>query len=173
MKSSKLLIGLSAMLCGFALQSQAQEQQTLPEVRIVATSYKYLNAVNNKAEAAQPVRMLEQKAAAYDVTKADFYEDDYDQYFVSFYIPQGKILAAYDKNGKLLRTAEKFKDVNLPASVREAVTKRFPNWSIAKDVYLITYYGDNGKATKKYKLLLENGTKRFKVKTNEAGAFDE
>ena len=171
MKLSKFLFSLSALACGVAIQGNAQE--TLPEVTIVATSYKYLNAVGNKDQVAQPVRMLEQKAATYDVKKADFYEDDYDQYFVSFFIPDGKILAAYDRNGKLLRTAEKFKNVNLPDNVRQAVIKRFPNWNITKDAYLVTYYSADGTANKKYKLLLENGDQRIKVRSDDKGNIED
>jgi hypothetical protein len=51
----------------------------------------------------------------------------YDNYVVSFYIPEGKILAAYDKDGRLLRTAERYKDVAVPKKVREAVAKKYGN----------------------------------------------
>ena len=144
-------------------------QEVLPEVTVIATNYKYLKSVGGK-EVAQPVQLLQRTAAAYDVKKSDYYEDDYDSYFVSFYIPEGQILAAYDKNGKLIRTAEKYQDVKLPSAVTTAVTTRFPNWKISKDVYQVTYYEASG-SNKKYKLLLENGNKRMKVKINEAGEF--
>ncbi|MCQ6959159.1 hypothetical protein [Mucilaginibacter aquariorum] len=170
MKRLKLIASLSLILFSYA--SPTLGQINLPEVKIVATSYKYkyLNAVDNK-ELPQPVRMLERLAATYDVRKADFYEDAYDTYFVSFYIPDGSILASYDKDGKLLRTAEKFKNTKLPAAVREAVEKRFPQWAISKDTYLINYYSEGG-AKKKYKLLLENGDKRMRVETNDIGEFN-
>lgn len=167
MKTSKLMVVFSLLMTGYALPTLGQIN--LPEVKIVATTYKYLNAVDNK-EMAQPVRMLERLAATYDVKKADFYEDNYDTYFVSFYIPDGSILASYDKDGKLLRTAEKFKNTKLPAAIRAAVGKRFPQWIISKDSYLVNYY-QNGRATKKYKLLLENGDKRLRVETNDEGEF--
>ncbi|MCC8426418.1 hypothetical protein [Mucilaginibacter sp. UR6-11] len=168
MKKLILIPVFSLALLGYALPSLAQI--TLPEVNVVATTYKYLNAVDNK-ELPQPVRMLERLAATYDVKKADFYEDVFDTYFVSFYIPDGTILATYDKDGKLLRTAENFKNTKLPRAIREAVEKRFPQWSISKDAYLVNYFNDNG-AKKKYKLVLENGDKRIRVTTNELGEFD-
>ena len=34
-----------------------------------------------------------------------------------FYIPEGKVVAAYDSDGKILRTIEKFKDIDLPSDV--------------------------------------------------------
>lgn len=39
-------------------------------------------------------------AAAYDVKKSEYYKDDYDTYFISFYIPKGQILAAGIGRGK-------------------------------------------------------------------------
>ena len=168
MKPSKLMLILSTCIAGFTIQSFAQE--VLPEVTIVATNYKYLKSIRNPTEEAQPVQMLQRQAAAFDVKNSEYYEDEYDTYFISFYIPQGKILAAYDKDGKLLRTAEKFRNVALPTAVTQSVTKRFPQWAISKNVYLVSYYRAEG-TKKEYKLLLANGNKRIRVKTNENGEF--
>lgn len=167
MKRSVLTLVLAVFALGYTLPVIAQE--VLPEVTVVATNYKYLKSVGGK-EVAQPVQVLQRAAAAYDVKKSEYYEDDYDNYFISFYIPEGQILAAYDKSGKLLRTAEKYKNVKLPSTVTNAVATRFPNWRISDDVYQVTYYEASG-ADKKYKLLLENGNKRMKVKINEKGEF--
>ena len=168
MKTSKLMLSLVMLVALFTTRSAAQI--LLPEIKIIAASYKYLNAVNNE-ELAQPVKMLQMHAATYNVKTSEFYEDDYDTYFISFYIPDGSILATYDKDGKLMRTAEKYKDIKLPKAVREAVVSRFPNWIISKNVYRVSYYDANGEATKDYKLLLENGDKRMNVKLDENGKF--
>jgi hypothetical protein len=167
MKQLKLKLIIGLLTCGFALPSFSQE--ILPEVTLYAVRYKYLLSAGDK-DAAQPVKLLQRRAAAYDVKNSEYYEDEYDTYFISFFIPDGQILAAYDKDGKLLRTAEKFKNVALPTSVAQSVVTRFPNWRISKDVYLVNYYEVEG-ANKVYKLLLENGKKRIKVKTNEKGEF--
>ena len=166
MKKLKLL--LAAVMATIALPSFAQIN--LPEVKIIASKFKYLNATDNR-EMAQPVRMLEFKAAAYNVKNSEFYNDDYDGYYISFYIPDGEILAVYDNEGKLLRTAEKFKNTKLPAAVSDAVAQRFPNWHISKDVYKVHYYDQKETADKTFKLLLENGDKRMNVKVNEKGEF--
>ena len=167
MKISRLISSIGACMIVIVVESFAQE--VLPAIEIVAVNYKYLNAVDNK-EVAQPVAMLEREAAIYDVKTADFYEDQYDNYFVSFFIPNGQILAAYDKEGNLLRTAEKFNNVALPVNVREAIATKFPKWTIAKEVYLVTYHEQHG-ATKRYKLTLENGNKRKRVRVDENGQF--
>jgi len=101
---------------------------------------------------------------------SEFYNDEYDSYVISFYIPEGKILAAYDKDGEILRTIERFKDVKIPREVIESVARTYPNWSIAKDIYLINYH-DAGNITKKYKITLENKGKRIKVKVDPKGNF--
>jgi len=162
---------LMAVVFIFVAASQAIAQIILPEIVITATNYKYLNAVSPE-ESPAPVNMLEQYAAAYDVKGSKFYEDEYDNYFVSFYIPDGKILAAYDKDGKLLRTAEKYKDYGVPLMVKQAVEKKYPEWTISKDVFLVNYYAAGGGVTRKlYKLVLENGDKRMKIKVSDTGDF--
>lgn len=166
----KKLIKLFTMSILLQYTMSSFAQVTLPEVKIIASTYKYLNAVDNK-EMAQPVKLLESQVAVYDVKKSEFYSDEYDGYYISFYIPEGRILASYDKDGKLLRTAEKFNNALLPEAVRNAVSQRFPNWVISKDIYQVFYYDQQGKADKTFKLLLENGDKRMRVKLNEKAEF--
>lgn len=161
---------LSLLVFAFALSSFAQENVIkLKEVVIAATNYKYLNKVGIE-NASIPVSLLEQKVAAFDLKNSEVYQDDYDYYEVNFYIPEGYILAAYDRDGNLLRTIEKFKDVTLPKDVISSVAKRFPNWVIKSDVYLVNYHDERG-ITKKYKLTLQNGDERIKIKVDETGTF--
>ncbi|MFN4764354.1 nicotinate-nucleotide adenylyltransferase [Gillisia sp. Q332] len=162
----RILTGL--LIFGLTIQSYAQITE-LPEIEIVGVNYKYLDAAG-EVDVAEPVKMLQRRAATFDLKNSEYYQDEYDTYFISFFIPEGKILASYNKDGKLLRTAEKFKDIALPKAVAEAVAKRFPGWTIAEDVYLVNYHEAKG-ASKKYKLLLENGDKRMRVKTDEKGNF--
>ena len=159
------------LIFGFTSQgfSQITKTEQLSEVVIVATNYKYLNQVGQE-EVAIPVKNLQRKVASYDIKYLDIYSDEYDYYSVSFYIPEGKILAAYDKDGKILRTIEKYQDVGLPKSVVNGVVRRFPGWTIGKEAYLITYHHQKG-VEKKYKLTLENGDKRLKVKLDINGNF--
>ena len=172
MKTLKLIqktLPVVALILGATTLTFAQT--VLPEIVIRAANYKYLNAVSPE-EAAQPVDMAQQSAAAYDIKGQEFYEDEYDKYFVSFIIPEGKILAAYSKDGKLLRTAERYKSVALPQSVKQAVANKYPGWAISKDVYLVNYEATEGGATRKlYKLLLDKGDKRMRVKITDKAEF--
>ena len=164
----KLIIGL--LIFGFAFQSFAQiKTEKLSEVVISATNYKYLNKVG-LTNASISVELLQSKVASFDLKDSEYYSDEYDLYEISFYIPDGHILAAYDKNGNIIRTIERFKDVTLPRVVIESVAKQYPNWTFAKDVYLVNYH-KSGKITKKYKITLENGDKRIKIKVDEEGQF--
>jgi len=165
----KFIVGLFVLGLASPLFSQVVKTEELSEVVVMAVNYKYLNQVDN-TEAAIPVKMLERKAAAYDVTTQDYYQDDFEFYSVSFFIPDGKLVAVYDAEGKIIRTIEKFNNVSLPDAVKKAVLKRYPNWTIVKDVYRVSYAETKG-AKKTYKLKLKNGDKVLRVKMNEEGEF--
>ncbi len=166
----KLLFSLLALGFAIPMQSQDIKTQELSEVVVYATNYKYLNSIDTEEEASIPVEMLRRKVAAFDVKGSEFYQDDYDVYNINFFIPEGKILAAYDRDGKIIRTAERFKDINLPLPVKEAILDRFPEWTITKDIYLVNYHDEKG-IKKSYKLKLENGDKMVRVKLDETGNF--
>lgn len=163
----KSILSLIIFCLTFGMYSQITQ---LPEVVITAVNYKYLNAVENE-DTDLSVQMLQEQVAMYDLKNSDLYGDEYDTYTVSFYIPDGKILAAYDKNGEIIRTIERFQNVKLPKDVRNAVYKRFPNWSLEKDVYLVNYHKNNEKVSKQYKVKLKNGKKVMRVKLTEDGNF--
>ena len=153
---------------GFVSQMNAQDIK-LPEVVISAVNYKYLNAVNTE-DSDPSVTRLEQEVAFYNIKDSDLYEDEYDTYMIEFYIPDGRIVAAYDKDGNILRTIEKFKSVKLPKDVRDAVFTRFPNWTLDKDAYFVNF--ENNKDAKKvYKIKLRNGNEVMRIKIDAEGNF--
>jgi hypothetical protein len=165
----KFIIGLFVIGLTSPVLAQIPKVEQLSEVVVTAINYKYLNATDSK-EVAIPVKMLERKVAAYNVEDSEYYSDDFDYYTVSFFIPEGKIVAAYNPEGEIIRTIERFKDVKLPTAVREAVAERFPNWEIVNDVYQVTYNQKKG-ANKSYKIKLKNGEKTMKVKVDDTGEF--
>lgn len=165
----KFIICLFAIGLTSQLFAQVPKVEKLSEVVVTAVNYKYLNAIDSK-EVAVPVKMLERKVASYNVQDSDFYQDDFGFYYVSFYIPEGNIVAAYNTKGEIIRTIERFEDVKLPSAVREALAERFPNWAIVKDVYRVTYNQDKG-ANKSYKVKLKNGDKVMRVKVDDTGEF--
>ncbi|MGB3344174.1 MAG: nicotinate-nucleotide adenylyltransferase [Aequorivita sp.] len=155
----------------FGLTSQAFSQIIeLPEIFIYPVNYKYIASVDTE-DIDLNVLNVELKAATYNVTDKEYYSDEYDSYDVSFYIPQGYLAAAYDKDGHLLRTIEKYKSVKLPIAVSKAINQRFPNWIVASDVYKVTYSDEKIMAKKIYKMKLTNGNETIKIKTDEEGNF--
>ncbi len=149
--------------------AQVPKVEQLSEVVVTAINYKYLNAADSK-EVAIPIKMLERKVAAYNVRDAEYYSDEFEFYTVSFIIPEGKIVAAYNPEGEILRTIERFTNVRLPSAVRNAVAERFPKWAIVNDIYRVTYNQKKG-ANKSYKLKLKNGEKTMRVKVDDTGEF--
>ncbi len=161
----KLVLGL--LIFGLTTQLYSQVIE-LAEVEI-SVNYKYLDAVDTDITA-KPVKLLEDNALNYETNKDDLYDDEYDNYKVSFHIPDGKVVAAYDKDGKILRTIEKYKNIRLPLEVLQAVAKRFPNWAVVENVYLVNYHCDKG-TTKEYKIKIKNEDKVVNIKTDEKGNF--
>ena len=158
-------------LLGITTQIWSQEVQTeeLSEVIVMPVNYKYLDQVNN-SEAVVPVQLLEKQAASYDLTAQDFFVDEYNYYTISVHIPEGKLVAVYNTEGEIIRTIERFKNVNVPKAVKSSLKSRFPNWHVVKDVYLVTYNVKDG-AKKSYKFKLKNGDKVIRVKLDEKGEF--
>ena len=74
-----------------------------------------------------------------------------------------KLVSLYDEDGNVLKTVERFKNVQLPESIRRAVKKRFPKWEIVKDVYEVKYTAATG-AKKVYKMKLKNGNETIRIK---------
>ena len=165
----KLLIGLIAF--GLTAQTFAQvpAHDQLSEIYLVATNYKYLDEVT-AFDTDIDIQQMQREIATYDIKKSGIYKDEYDSYSVSFFIPNGKILASYDKDGTLIRTAERFKHTNLPEAVMVAITTRFPQWTIAKDIYLVNYHEKAG-VRRRYKIMLENGDQHVKIKLDHYGNF--
>lgn len=166
----KVLLGL--FIFGLTTQINAQTIE-LPET-IISVNYKYLDAVDevNVDKTASRVKKLEEQVLKFDnKDMKSLYDDEYETYTVSFYVPEGRIIAAYNKEGKIIRTIEKYNNVRLPLEVMQAVSKRFPNWGIVEDVYFINYHCEKDTIKQVYKIKIKNDDKFLTVKTNEKGTF--
>ncbi|GGK51327.1 MULTISPECIES: nicotinate-nucleotide adenylyltransferase [Flavobacteriaceae] len=163
-----LIITLIITACT-AISFAQEKTVALEEVEVTGVNYKYLDALGD-GFVAKPVKILEQKVANFDLTSIDGYEDEENEYFVYFKIPVGKILAVYDKDGEIMRTSEKFKDIRLPLAVSNAIVEKYPGWSIEGDIYLVKYIKDE-KISKTYKLFLQKNGEHKRVKTDDNGNF--
>lgn len=156
------------MFFGFTLGALAQiKQVNLPQINVIAANYKYLNLVDSK-DTPEPIKVLHQEVADFEVKDLNYSEDYYESYRVLFEIPLGRILATYDTDSKLLRTSESFKNVKLPLLVSKSIAKKYPDWYQAEDVYIINYYVDNT-IKKVYRIYLIKDERHLWVKTDEYG----
>jgi len=160
---------LFLLVCGLTTPTFAQII-VLDTIYIHPIKYKYLFEVVDD-DVDQDVKNLQTVLAKFDVTKEEFYSDEYDTYEVKLRIPKGYAVAAYDKDGKLIRTIERYKNVKLPLAVSQALVERFPNWTVDKDIYKVSYSEPKWESKKTYKLKLTNGEKTIRVKTDEDGNF--
>jgi hypothetical protein len=171
----KLILGL--IVLGLTIQGFAQDESNefvvaLEEVVVAGVNYKYLNAIGHR-NAAEPVKLLSQKVASFDLEYSNYLKADYEkqEYYVQFKIPEGEILVVYDDDGEIIRTSEKFKDISLPLAVLNGIADKYPGWKISSDIYKVTYVKD-GELNKTYKLYIEktNIGKRV-INMDENGKF--
>ena len=163
----KIVLGF--FIFGLAIQANAQTVE-LPET-VISVNYKYIDAVNLD-NVPKRVKKLKEEVINYkNIEQSKLYDDEHDTYSVSFYVPKGKIVAAYDINGEIVKTIEKYNNVRLPLVVMQAVSKRFPNWGIVEDIYYIKYHIETDSLKQVYKIKLKNENETITVKTNETGMF--
>jgi hypothetical protein len=163
----KLILGLLVLGLTTQIYAQVINDGQLPEIMVHAVNYKYLNSVNSD-DLDLAVKKLELEVANFDYKNSEMYHDDYGAYSISFYIPNGKIVAAYDNDGRIVKTIERYSDVAPPKSVRKTVTKHYPGWTITDDIYKVSYHQDKG-ITQTYKLLLKNGKEKVRIMTDANG----
>ncbi len=158
-----------ALILTSSLWAQDPKTEELSEVVVTAVNYKYLSSIDSKVTPT-PVKLLERKVASYKIKKDDIFEDEYPFYTVSFYIPEGKIVAVYDEDGKILKTIERFKNLDLPEVVLQSLEKKYPSWKIVDEVYLIDYNHQKG-VNRTFKIKLRKRKKTLKVKLDEKGNY--
>jgi hypothetical protein len=163
----KVILGLFILGLTTAMFAQNTNIEELPTVVLHNVNYKYLSGVNIEHEA-QIVGFLQNEVANFDLKKADVYEGEESSYEIFFMIPNGYICVNYNNNGEITSTLEKFNNSKLPPIVSSSVTNKYPGWSISKNTYSVQYNQVKGTA-KSYKLILENGNQRIRIKTDDEG----
>ena len=76
---------------------------------------------------------------------------------------KGYLTATYDHKGNMLATTQRFKDIALPAMVRNEVYGQYQGWTMTKNKYTASGKEDNIDK-EKYIVFLENGKDREKLK---------
>lgn len=163
---------LSAALLAFAAQSFAQDvlydakikKEEVPVVIIESIETDFPGFVLDEFKAI-PLEFVEEDVI---VNKNIASLDDYETFEITL-SGKGKLLeATYDRSGKLLSTKEHMKNVAPPVAVRQAISKAYPGWTLAKDTYYMTHHG-KGKARERYRLELIKGNEKMHVYTDANG----
>ena len=162
----KIAFGL--IVLGLTTHMFSQEI-TLDEIQLFS-NHNYFTASNTE-QLALPVKKLEDKVVDYKAEKSDYKYSKGEIYNVTFSIPEGKIVAAYDDDGKLISTIEKYSNVRLPSEVIYSILNRFPNWAIISNTYYVNFHNEKGITKKLYKIELTNADKSLDIKTDEKGKF--
>ena len=165
-----LLIGLTSLS-----YSQNIEENMLAEVEIYTSNYDYIKSVEDKY-LPKAVVLLKLEVANFDVHESSLhkrgkqndYPDTDGNYNVKFSNNLGTIHAVYDYRGKILKTTERFINVKLPPIVLNSVLKKYPDWTISKDMYFVKY-NHNKELQRKYIVYLKNDNKNIKLRLDNNG----
>lgn len=161
-----LFLGLASLAFSQEPKSEAQEV-ALEGVTVTSPNFTYLTSVQDNNTPAN-VKVLERKAASYDLKESPIYNKVAEAYEVFFSNSKGRILATYDNDGKILSAFEKFGDVVLPVPVRNTIFEEYPDWKVNSNAYAVTYYRDKG-VKKTYHFQISKNAKKRNLKLTLKG----
>lgn len=96
-------------------------------------------------------------------------KEEYDGYQVTFRSKRGHLKADFDERGNLEKTSERFKNILLPANLREQLYRDHKGWEMVKNIRVTR--GENGLVKKEiYRIKLHKGTQRKVVKIDGIAA---
>ncbi|ALJ06589.1 hypothetical protein APS56_16245 [Pseudalgibacter alginicilyticus] len=163
----KIIFSILALGSFVFMHSQTVE---LPETIISAHS-DYINSVVNE-NSINYIKKLEEALLNYDHSEiSNLYDSKKDIYNVTFKIPEGQIIASFNREGKIIKTFEKYKNIRLPLAVMQAVAEKYPNYSIIEDVYVANFNSDKDDLKQEYRIKIKNVDSILTVKTNKQGEF--
>lgn len=154
------------------INDATMEVATMPEKTVVkAINATYLNTVS-VSESAKRVKSLEDIVSRYDIRQQPVFQDKLELYEINF--RQGKygdkITAVFNKDGKLIKSYERFKNIAPANNILKAISAKYPGATIKTNTYKVLYEV-NGKILKTYKVkIAHNGIEKV-LKMNVNGQF--
>lgn len=159
------------LFLGFASLCFAQDEESsnisLEGVTLTSANADYIFRMQDPTTP-EPVKALEAEAASYDVSSSPVFDELHEAYKVFFKNSQGRIVATFDHDGRILKAFEKFRNLQLPYEVSRSVAETFPGWSIDRDVYLASYFRDKD-VEKIYLIEISFGDKKKRIKSDPFG----
>lgn len=151
-------IGLS-----YSQENNETKEVVLESVTVIPINKTYLDRVQD-ATMSIHIKDLENRVAQCDITNSRNYDGSDRPFEAIFKSSKGYIFATFDKDGKVLTTSEKFKNVKLPEPIRNAIFEDYPDWILLSDTYTVHYKGENDvKKTYKVKIGKGNLKKTFRI----------
>ncbi|WP_123812080.1 hypothetical protein [Mangrovimonas sp. DI 80] len=137
----KIIIGL--MFIGLASQTYGQFDVGLHGIHLAPVEIKTINLNYAKKvidrNAAIGIINLQKEVANFNLIASELYDEESKVFPLKFEYRHGKIFATFNQDGIILKSFEKFKDIALPSVVLNTVKKLYPNWSLRKTSYEVSY----------------------------------
>ncbi len=158
-----LLLGLTSL--GFS-----QNHSEIEEIHLegVVMSNVNLNYLENVQDIALPEKIvsMQNEASVFDVMKLVEFDGRKESFKVKFKTTTGHIIADYNRNGKIIKTSERYKEIALPKDLIKAVLNQYPKSTFLKVAYAVDY-DDQKMVEKAYKVqIMKDGKKRnLKIKS--------
>ena len=164
-----LFLGLTSLVYS---QNDVQKNIILEPVTIKPLNLSYLKEVQHE-DTPELVVNLQNEAARYDITELPIFDREFEAYEVIFKTKKeggtsGLITATYDSNGKIMSSIERYKNILLPKTVRDAINNKYPGWIIHKDIFLVTYRDDR-KAKQVFKVQIRKDRDKKNLKLDYDG----
>jgi len=162
--SISLVVAVGMASFGFAQNSFPRfELSKSNDIGAIGSNYEYLNEVQNGLTPNQ-IKYLENVVSYWDVTKTEKFRDRGGEPFkVTFLSAKGRIVAFYNRQGKIVRALEQFKNFAMPKSVSLALARQFPNWKVEKNRYSILYT-KHGRPKRNFKVQVrKDGQKKWLI----------
>ncbi len=161
-----LFLGLASL--GFSQSSNAGlEEVKLSDVTITPLNLDYIDKVRED-DVSEKVFTMEKKASRYNIKESPFFNNHAGLFKIKFSKKNGRIIAVYDREGKIRSTMERYKDLMLPPAVRNSVYRAHPDWTMVGNAYLVSYHYNNG-VKKVYKVKIAKGDLQKKLKMDTQG----
>lgn len=165
------ILGLTSLSYSQNKNGEVKEIE-LEDMIVNSLNKDYLNHVSEENKITDFVKELQYQAAKYDITECSGYDGRSNFFKVAFKGDKGKILAIYDKNGKIVKTAERYKDVILPKDIIKYVLTDYPKSTFLKMVYTVNY-GGGSDIMKTYKIQILNGNSKKNLRIISNGNVDK
>ena len=129
---------------------------------VISANSKYMNKAYDENSSIE-VRELVQRVADFDLKETNIFDPKFDSYNVNFSTRQSEIEAIYDSKGVVQSTNERYNNILVPNSIRHAVYRDYPGWTLHKNTYSVTY-SQNGNIKKLYKIQVRKDGERKNLK---------